>query len=270
MVAYARVALRAFLLRAPLVGLLAVGFIGLFMSTSLVAQAGRDIALKWDAVDNSQSSSFKATMTIKRGGQSLVRTMDIKRQKDPNSEKQLIVFLEPPDTRGTSYLTWAYRDHQKDDDMWVFLPAESLTRRIAGGARKGPFARGDYALEDIFRREVDEDNWELLGEVNLAGADCHALKATPLDSKATGYSKRLLWIRKDINLPTKVEYYGPKDKLLKTLVLGDFKNIQGIWLPLRQRMAAQGTDSVTTLDLTEVVFNQTFPADLFLSQNLKR
>ncbi|MDR1607581.1 MAG: outer membrane lipoprotein-sorting protein, partial [Deltaproteobacteria bacterium] len=186
------------------------------------------------------------------------------------SEKQLIVFLEPPDTRGTTYLTFAYRDHQKDDDMWVFLPAESLTRRIAGGARKGSFMRSDYALEDIFRREVDEDTWELLGEANLDGAMCHALKATPLDPKATGYVKRLFWIRQDINLPTKIEYYGPKDKLLKTLLLGDFQNIQGIWIPKKQLMTAQGADSNTTLELTDVVFNEPLAGDLFQSQNLKR
>jgi outer membrane lipoprotein-sorting protein len=209
-------------------------------------------------------------MTIRRGGLALVRAMDISRKKDPGSEKQLIVFLEPPDVRGVSYLTWAYEDHLKEDDMWVFLPAESLTRRIAGGARKGPFMRSDYALEDILRREVDEDSWELLGEESLRGADCHALRATPVDPKKGGYAKRLLWIRKDISLPAKIEYYGKGDRLIKTLTLGDFRNVQGIWVPLKQEMLASGSGSSTRLELTSVVFNEPAPADKFLSQNLKR
>jgi outer membrane lipoprotein-sorting protein len=234
------------------------------------ALSGRDIALRWEQVDNSQSSSYRATSVISRKSQSLTRIMDIKRVKTPDSEKQLIVFLEPPDVRGTSYLTWAYQDYRKDDDMWVFLPAESLTRRIAGGARKGPFMRSDYALEDIFKREVDEDTWELLGEENLTGALCYRLEATPVDRSATNYAKKRIWVRQDIFLPTKVEYYGAKGKLLKTLILGDFQNIQGVWLALRQRMTGADGNSVTTLELTEVVFNEPLAADLFQPQNLKR
>ena len=56
-----------------------------------------------------------------------------------------------------AYLTWSYRDINKDDDMWVYMPAESLVRRISGGSKKGSFMRSDYANEDISRREVDKD-----------------------------------------------------------------------------------------------------------------
>ncbi|MDR2422841.1 MAG: outer membrane lipoprotein-sorting protein [Deltaproteobacteria bacterium] len=249
---------------------LAAVFGGLGPRALSAQTTGREVALRWDAVDDSQSSSFRAVMTIRRGDSFLVRAMDVSRKKEPDSEKQLIAFLEPPDVRGVSYLTWASKDPLKEDDMWVFLPAESITRRIAGGARKGPFMRGDYALEDILRREVDEDVWELLGEEKLLGAECYVLLATPVDPKKGGYAKRRIWIRKDVNLPTKAEYYGANDKLIKTLTLGDFQNIQGIWIPLKQEMRASGTDSSTRLELTDVVFNEPMPSDRFLPQNLKR
>jgi hypothetical protein len=209
-------------------------------------------------------------MTIKRGRQVLTRIMTIKRRKDPADEKQLITFLEPPDIRQTSYLTWAYKDPQKDDDMWVFLPAESLTRRISGGARKGPFMRSDYALEDIFRREVDEDEYTLLREEELFGAKCYVLQAVPADKGATNYTRRLIWIRQDILLPTRAEYYGPGDRLMKVLILGDYQKIQNIWVPRKQEMTTSGTDSATTLELRDIIFDQPQPEDQFQSQNLKR
>ncbi|MDR0550273.1 MAG: outer membrane lipoprotein-sorting protein [Deltaproteobacteria bacterium] len=255
------------LLKLLTLGILALTWI---WPGQVAAQTGREVALKWDAVDNSQSSSYLATFTIRRSSRVLLRTMEIIRQKTPDAEKQLIAFQEPPDVRGTAYLTWAYKDPKKDDDMWVFLPAESLTRRIAGGARKGPFMRSDYALEDISRREVDEDNWELIRREKVFGTDCFLLSAVPLAGKKGVYAKRLAWVREDIFLPTKVEYYGEKDKLIKTLILGDFQNIQGIWLPLKQEMRAKDADSATTLELTRVVFNQPVAADLFWSENLKR
>ena len=37
--------------------------------------------------------------------------------------------------------------------MWVYMPAESLVRRISGGSKKGSFMRSDYANEDISRRK---------------------------------------------------------------------------------------------------------------------
>jgi len=37
------------------------------------------------------------------------------------TEKKIIRFLEPADVKGTSMLTFDYRE--KDDDMWIYLPA---------------------------------------------------------------------------------------------------------------------------------------------------
>ena len=94
-------------------------------------------------------------MIIKRGDQQLVRFMAMKKKKFPDSEKQHIRFLEPGDIRNTAYLTWSYRDINKDDDMWVYMPAESLVRRISGGSKKElPSCADDFAREDISRREV--------------------------------------------------------------------------------------------------------------------
>ncbi|MDR1395852.1 MAG: outer membrane lipoprotein-sorting protein [Deltaproteobacteria bacterium] len=237
---------------------------------SAQAQSGRDIALRADRTDTSQTTSLTAAMTIRRGQQTLRRVMTIKRKKDPAEEKQLIIFQEPPDIRQTAYLTWSYKDVRQDDSMWVYLPAESLTRRISGGARKGAFMRSDFALEDIFRREVDEDEHTLLREEDLNGAKCYVLEAAPLFKTETSYTKRITWIRQDIYLPARVEYYGSGGKLLKVLVLGDYEKIQDIWVPKRQDMTASGQDSSTSLVLSGIVFDQPLAGDQFQSENLKR
>ena len=56
--------------------------------------------------------------------------------------------------------------------MWVFLPAESLVRRISGGGRKGSFMRSDFANEDIEKREVDDDEHRLLRPEGFSSVDC--------------------------------------------------------------------------------------------------
>ena len=126
----------------------------LILPASGWALTGRDVALKADQVDTSRTSDMSMAMIIKRGDQQLVRFMAMKKKKFPDSEKQHIRFLEPGDIRNTAYLTWSYRDINKDDDMWVYMPAESLVRRISGGSKKGSFMRSDYANEDISRRKL--------------------------------------------------------------------------------------------------------------------
>jgi hypothetical protein len=234
------------------------------------AESGRDIALLADGVDTSQTSSLTVAMTIRRGQQRLSRVMSIKRKKYPDGERQLIRFLEPPDIRDAAYLIWTYRDFRQDDDMWVFMPAESLVRRISGGGRKGPFMRSDYANEDMSRREVDEDDYERLGDEDLSGVPCHVLEARAVFPGQTGYAKRKVWIRKDVFLPARIEYYGPGERLLKELVFGGFEPVQGIWTARRQRMRDRLSDSETLMEITEVSYDDKLPDQMFLQQDLKR
>ena len=201
----------------------------LILPASGWALTGRDVALKADQVDTSRTSDMSMAMIIKRGDQQLVRFMAMKKKKFPDSEKQHIRFLEPGDIRNTAYLTWSYRDINKDDDMWVYMPAESLVRRISGGSKKGSFMRSDYANEDISRREVDKDTYTLLPDEALSGVDCHVLEAKAVFPEKTNYSKRIIWIRKDIWLPAKIDFYDQGGNRCKELVFGGYKEIQGIW-----------------------------------------
>ena len=115
---------------------------------------GRDVAVKMDAVDTSNDSRRTAIMVINRKGQKLMRKMESCNKKYGPDERGLIRFIEPPDVRGIMYLTWSYEDVNRDDDMWIFLPAESLVRRISGGGKKGSFMRSDFANEDIEKTET--------------------------------------------------------------------------------------------------------------------
>ena len=221
----------------------------LILPASGWALTGRDVALKADQVDTSRTSDMSMAMIIKRGDQQLVRFMAMKKKKFPDSEKQHIRFLEPGDIRNTAYLTWSYRDINKDDDMWVYMPAESLVRRISGGSKKGSFMRSDEAL---------------------SGVDCHVLEAKAVFPEKTNYSKRIIWIRKDIWLPAKIDFYDQGGNRCKELVFGGYKEIQGIWTATRQRMRTVGSDSETIMEIREVAYNTPIAEDIFLPQDLKR
>jgi outer membrane lipoprotein-sorting protein len=212
-------------------------FVILIIRFPFVTQAaelsGRDIALKMDGVDTSKDYKRTAVMVIDRKGQKLIRKMEMYNKKYGPDERGLIKFIEPPDARGIMYLTWGYEDIERDDDMWVFLPAESLVRRISGGGKKGSFMRSDFANEDIEKREVDDDEHRLLRSEEFSGLDCYVVERISKKQKDTNYSKRVVWVRKDIWLPVKTEYYNKRGKHFKTAIFGGFKKIKGIWTVTR-------------------------------------
>lgn len=234
------------------------------------ALTGRDVALRADQVNTSLSSAMSIAMIIRRGDQQFVRSMAIQKKKFPESEKQHIRFLEPGDIRNTAYLTWSYKEIGREDDMWVFIPAQALVRRISGGGKKGAFMRSDYANEDISRREVDEDRYTLLPDETLSGAACHVVEAQPVFPEKTNYSKRVLWIRKDTWLPARIDFYGQDGKRIKELLFGGYRQIQGIWTATRQQMRTLDSDSETIMETREITYDAPVADDIFLPQNLKR
>ena len=231
---------------------------------------GRDIAIKMDAVDTSQDGKRTAIMVINRKGQKLVRKMEMYNKKYGPDERSLIKFIEPPDVRGIMYLTWSYEDIERDDDMWVFLPAESLVRRISGGGKKGSFMRSNFANEDIEKREVDDDEHTLLKSENFSGVDCYVVERISKKQKDTNYSKRIVWVRKDIWLPMKVEYYNKRDKHFKTAIYGAFKEIKGIWTLTKIMVETPRKGSKTLMQYDNVDYNIGLSDSLFEQSNLKR
>jgi outer membrane lipoprotein-sorting protein len=231
---------------------------------------GRDIAIKMDAVDTSLDSRRTAIMVINRKGQKLVRKMESCNKKYSPDERGLIKFIEPPDVRGIMYLTWSYEDIERDDDMWVFLPAESLVRRISGGGKKGSFMRSDFANEDIEKSEVDDDEHRLLRSEELSGVDCYVVERITKKQKDTNYSKRIVWVRKDTWLPMKIEYYNKRSKHFKTAIYGGFKDIKGIWTITKIMAETPHKGSKTLMQYDNVDYNIGLSDALFEQSNLKR
>lgn len=236
---------------------------------------GREIMIKADEVDNSRDAVMSSMMVIERGSSKLIRRMEsLTKQYGSNlkDERTLIRFIEPADVHDTAYLTWSYDDPEREDDMWVYLPSESLVRRISGGGKKGAFMRSDLANEDIEDRAVDDDEHTLKGSEEIGGIACYVVASVPRPElkKDTNYSKRVQFIRKDIYLPAKIEYYDKRGKLLKTATFGGYKEIDGIWTVTRFLYETPRRKTRTMFQRSNISYNQSLEDALFLQSNLTR
>ena len=79
--------------------------------------------------------------------------------------KQLMEFRSPRDMAGTKSLTKTYVDHYKEDDGWVYMPAQRKPRRTLASERTSELMGMDYTMEDFqgFGGKVYEHTWHYLG-----------------------------------------------------------------------------------------------------------
>jgi len=232
--------------------------------------SGREIMQRAEDNDTSITSKMNTVMVIQRGSQKLVRKIESLRKKFGDDEKSLIRFIKPADVKDTMYLTWSYKDIEREDDMWLYLPAESLVRRISRGGKKGAFMRSDFANEDIQKREVDDDKHTFLKREIFSDIDCYVVENLPMKKHDTGYSKKITWIHPDLFLPVKVEYFDKRGKLLKKALYGGYKVIDSINVFTKILMETPKKGTKTFFERNNIEFDISISDSVFEQSNLKR
>lgn len=169
--------------------------------------------------------------------------------------RTLLSFQSPGDIRGVALLTHA--NNARENDQWLYLPANGRVRRIAGASRQGNFAGSEFSYEDMLGVDPKENRYELLREEACPGAPskvCYVNQSTPL-MQDSGYSRVVGWLDKQDYRAYKAEYYDRGGALIKTLAASDFRLYDGrFWRPMRLEMTNVLTGKSTSLDWSEYLF----------------
>ncbi|EGV29813.1 hypothetical protein ThidrDRAFT_3099 [Thiorhodococcus drewsii AZ1] len=231
---------------------------------------GREVSRRVEAVDTSRDRRQVITILVERDGKTLKRVLESDSKRYDGVRKDLMRFQAPTDVRGVKYLTFNYEDPARHDDMWVFMPANNLLRRISGNGMRGVFMRSDLYNEDLRKRELDDDTHRLLRTEPCLETRCYVVERRLKDDSESNYGRRLVWVRGDIWLPVRIEYYDKQDRLLKVDEYSGFEEIQGIWMRTRMDVTSMRRDSHTTLLFSDIRFDQGLSDDLFLQARLRR
>lgn len=94
----------------------------------------------------------------------------LERYRVPNpddfSTQQLVNTMSPADLQGTTALSWRYRDPEKRDSNWVFVPALRRVRAVSPANRSDGFLGSDMSQDDgpFFDGKPEDFTWKLVGE----------------------------------------------------------------------------------------------------------
>jgi len=91
-------------------------------------------------------------------------------ERMPNPQNfltQSLIFVEAPaDLHGTAALTWRYRDPDKRDSTWTYVPALRRVRAVSPANRSDGFLGSDMSQDDgpFFDGKPEDFEWKLKGE----------------------------------------------------------------------------------------------------------
>lgn len=186
------------------------------------AEKGLQIARDMEAENKGftgESSKMKMVL-IDAHGSRVEREMTgmVMEMKD-DGDKSLISFESPLDVRGTKMLTWSHKD--QDDDQWLYLPSVRRVKRITSRNQSASFLGSEFSYEDLGSQEIEKYNYLFIRDDKFENKDVWVVERTP--KKTSGYSKQVMFVRKDIKTPVKVDYFDRRGELLKTAIFEDIK-----------------------------------------------
>ncbi|MDT8376112.1 MAG: outer membrane lipoprotein-sorting protein [Mariprofundaceae bacterium] len=236
---------------------------------------GLDIMKRVDARDDGDDLIQKMKQRlVDRRGSVREREMISLRKDYGRDNKSITYFLAPSNVRDTALLTWDYDGIEKDDDQWLYLPALKKVRRISSSDRGDYFMGTDFTFEDIKQTpELEDYHWKLTGSDSIDGHDVWVVEGEPRSDelkKNLGYSSTRYYIRKDINMYIRVDFWDRKGQELKHLVSEEIRQIDGIWTAMKGTMTNVQTGHRTELTFSDHHYNSGLSDREFSERMLKR
>jgi len=234
-------------------------------------ETGRDVAgLAQKTQRGFVDESVMTTMYLINARQdTVVRNLKNLTIERANSEDYSIIqFLNPPDVRGTSLLT--YQNPRGDDQQWLYLPELRRVKKISSRNKSGAFMGSEFAYEDISNNTLDRFEYHLLGEEMYENRLCYIVERKPLYENS-GYLKIKTWYDKKNCLIRRAEYTDRKNSLLKALTLSDWQQYEtGTWRANSMRMENLQTHKISLLRFTNRLMKIGLQENSFNKRNLQR
>lgn len=218
-----------------------------------------------------------ATMTIidSKGRKRVRKIAQVTKLYDQgNTEKKLVRFLAPADVKGTGLLTFDYKN--KDDDIWLYMPALRKTRRIISSEKAKSFMGSEFSYADMTPPVMKNFTFDILGEDTLRGVDTWKIEMTPLNENIAdenGFSKRISWIGKENFVLRKSVYYDLNGELHKELNILEVRELDpehNKFQPMHLVMTNKQNNRKSIFKINKIEYNPDIDDAYFTVRYLER
>ena len=226
-----------------------------FISVQSFGQTASEINKKSNEAIDVGNTEMTFTLHIRDAkGNDRVRKITMASKKFGNVTKTLIEFISPADVKGTSLLSYDYED--KEDDMWVYMPALKKVRRIVSSEKGKSFMGSEFTNADMGKPNDADFKYSILGTEDYKGKTCWKIEAVPVNKeveKSCGYSKKISYIEKSTYLCHKAEFYDTKGSLQRTQTNSDYrKQSNGKYFCFNMKMENAQTKRVSEMVVDKI------------------
>lgn len=251
-------------------------FMAFLMPFSVMALTANEIAQKVEDRDDGNNSVSTITMTlIDKNNKSRIRSMQMFAKDKGEDTLSVIFFLKPSDVKNTAFLTYDYKNSDKSDDQWLYLPALKKTKRIVSSDKSGSFMGSDFSYADMTQRNIEDYNYKIAKQSKVGDVDVWIMESTPKSQKTideTGYKKSYMFVRKDNFVVTRAIHFLT-DGRRKYLDVKEMKMVDGIWVNTLVEMKTtknKVTQHKTLLKTENIKFNQANDDSFFSVRRIEK
>ena len=227
---------------------------------SAFALTGREIIDRSEKLAKPSSTQSKVTMRIRNGSNVEEKEFILYQKTVDGNDMVRIDFTRPTKIK---VLTHTHQDG--DDEQW-FCSSKGKIKKIVGGEKSDSFAQSHMTYEDLESRDVDNYDYNNIGEGNVNGDACYKVEARKKTGTKT-YEKFILYVRKSDYFIVRIDFYQ-KGKLFKYLENKNIRTINGIITPLLITVTMAEADALTELKVEKIVYNANVADSLFSKDNL--
>ncbi len=238
---------------------------------NLLANQGKEIMRVQKDMDkgfHDEVSTLSLTLINAHGEKNTRKLINKRFEMENDGDKSISRFLEPRDIKGTALLTYEHK--VGSDDQWLYLPALKRIKRISSKNKSGSFMGSEFSYEDLASFEVEKFTYKFIETRNIDGVECFVIERYPVDENS-GYTKQIVYLRKDNYQFKQVKYYDRKGDLLKIAHYAPFVLLKNkYWRPTEIVMKNIQTRKETIVKFTERKLGSGLRESEFSKRTLKR
>lgn len=233
------------------------------------AQTAQDIVEKANLTAYYQGqdgvSDVRMTITDTRGRQRIREFRILRMTVQQGAEQKFYVYFQKPtDVARMTYMVWKNID--RDDDRWLYLPAMDLVRRIAASDRRSSFVGSHFVYEDVSGRGTQADIHELISD----DQGVYKIKSVPKDDRGLEFSWYVVSIDQEHFMPVKIEYYNNDGKIIRIIEALEIQEIQGFPTVVKSRAIDMERGGETLQEFFNVRYDVGLTEEIFTERFLRR
>jgi len=251
--------------------------LALFIITALIAFPASSFAMnvsevisKANHVSYYQGKDGKANVEMKitdKQGRERTRSFTILRKdiddKNDKAQRMYVFFHKPSDVNKTVFLVW--KNVEKDDNRWLYLPALDLVKRISASDKRTSFVGSNFFYEDVSGRDPSEDKHEITKETDTY----YIIKSTPKNPDLVEFSYYKNWIHKSSFIPVKTIYYDKQGKEYRIYEAKKVEKVNKYPTVTESKMTDLKRNSSTTMYYSKVEYDINLPENIFFERYLR-